>query len=133
VLWDVPYGQIIYEELMQRIIQRFGNEGQEEMFRSQLRNRKRRRGETLQNLYNDIWMLMSLTYPGFEASQFSQLIAKDIFLTSLDDINLEMRCREREPKDLDAALRIALRLEQYERLETYAVTAMSGSQTTTKH
>jgi len=116
VLWDVPYGQITYEELMRRVIQRFGNEGQEEMFRSQLRNRKRKRGETLQNLYNDIWRLMSLAYPGFEASQFSQLIAKDIFLSSLDDVNLEMRCREREPKDIDEALRIALRLEQYERV-----------------
>jgi len=114
VLWDAPYGMITYEELMQRIIQRFGNQGQEEKFRSELRGRKRRRNEPLQSLYQDVRRLMSLAYPG-EASNFSELYAMDMFLNALDDHKLELRCREHEPKDLDGALRIAMRLEQYEK------------------
>jgi len=60
ILWDIPYGKVTYEELMQRIIQRFGNQGQEEKFQSELRGRRRKRGEPLQHLYQDIRRLMAL-------------------------------------------------------------------------
>jgi len=38
-------------------------------------------------------------------------MACDYFIDALDDPNLALKIRERVPKDLDAALRIALQLE----------------------
>jgi len=100
--------------LVQKIRQRFGSEGQEERYQAELRARRRRKGESLQSLYQDIRRLMSLAYPG-ETSRMSEQIAKDAFLIALDDARLELRCREQEPKDLDTAHRTALRFEQYEK------------------
>jgi len=115
VLWDVgPTEHVTYDALANKVLQRFGNAGQEEKYQAQLRGRKRKRDEPLQSLYQDIRRLMSLAYPG-ESSHFSELIAKDFFLSALDDTRLEFRCREHEPKDLDEALRTAMRLEQYEK------------------
>jgi len=116
ILWDRGENtqSLTYKELSQKVRQRWGSEGQEERYQSELRSRRRKRGETLQNLYQEIRRLMSLAYPG-ELSKFSESIAKDAFLSALDDVRLELRCREQEPKDLDAALRTALRFEQYEK------------------
>ena len=58
---------------------------------------------------------MSLGYPG-ETSRFSELIAKDSFLSALDDPQLEQKCREHEPTDLDSALKVAMRFEQYQKV-----------------
>ena len=55
---------------------------------------------------------MALAYPG-ESGRLSEMMARDAFLTALDDIGLEVRVREHEPVDLDAALRLAIRLEVY--------------------
>jgi len=115
LLWDGGFSDnLTYDELSQKVRQRFGSAGQEERYQGELRARKRKRGEQLQVLYHDIRRLMSLAYPG-EISRFSELIAKDAFLSALDDNHLELRCREHEPKDLDTALRIAMRLEQNEK------------------
>ena len=56
---------------------------------------------------------MALAYPG-ENGRLSEMMARDAFLSALDDIGLEVRVREREPVDLDAALRLAIRLEVYQ-------------------
>jgi len=115
LLWDGGFSDnLTYDELSQKVRQRFGSAGQEERYQGELRARKRKRGEQLQILYQDIRRLMSLAYPG-ETSRFSELIAKDAFLSALDDSHLELMCREHEPKDLDTALRIAMRLEQNEK------------------
>ena len=116
LLWDIgPSARLTYNELVRKIRQRFGSEGQEERYQTELRTRRRKRGESLQSLYQDIRRLMSLAYPG-ETSRIGEQIAKDAFLTALDDAHLELRCREQEPKDLDTALRIAVRFELYERV-----------------
>jgi hypothetical protein len=44
---------------------------------------------------------MALAYPG-ERSSLSEHIARDAFLSALDDADLELKVREREPIDLDA-------------------------------
>jgi len=115
ILWDVgPSHELSYKQLVQKVRQRFGNEGQEERFQAELRTRKRKRGESLQILHQDIRRLMSLAYPG-ETSRFSELLAKDSFLSALEDPQFELKCREHEPKDLGTALRVAMRLEKYEK------------------
>ena len=55
---------------------------------------------------------MAMAYSG-EKSSLSEHIARDSFLTALDDAELELKVREREPKDLDAAVGISQRIEVF--------------------
>ena len=112
ILWDGQWESYTYSELVQKILRRFGNEGMEEKYRTELRCRRRRRGETLQSLYQEVRRLRALAYPG-ENGRLSEMMARDAFLMALDDLGLEVRVREHEPVDLDAALRLAIRLEVY--------------------
>ena len=84
----------------------------EEKFQTELRCRRRNRGESLRELAQDIRRLMTLAYPG-EKSSLSEHIARDSFLTALGDSELELKIREREPAGLDEALRIAQRFEVF--------------------
>ena len=54
--------------------------------------------------------LMMLAYP-VEKSNLSEHLARDAFLSALDDPQLELKVREREPPDLDSAVKIAQRYE----------------------
>jgi hypothetical protein len=68
----------------------------EERFQTELRCRRRAKGESLRELAQDIRRLMALAYPG-EKSSLSEHIARDAFLTALDDPEFELKIREREP------------------------------------
>jgi len=78
----------------------------EEKFQNELRCRPRARNETLRELAQDVQRLMALAYPG-ERSSLSEHIARDAFLSALDDAELKLKVREREPIDLDAAVKLA--------------------------
>src|SRR5664279_1740303 len=84
----------------------------EEKFQNELRYRRRTRGESIRELAQDIQRLMALAYPG-EKSSLSEHIARDAFLSSLDDAEFELKIREREPADLDTAVKLALRFEVF--------------------
>ena len=58
---------------------------------------------------------MTLAYPGEGNSSLCEQIAKDYFIASLADRDLELKIREREPRDLETAFRQAVRLEAYDR------------------
>ena len=92
---------------------RFGSENQAERFRAELLSRKRNKGETLQNLYQDVCRLMSLTYPG-ESPALSDIVGCEAFLEALDDHALRVRILEKEPKNLDDALNLVSRLEAFD-------------------
>ena len=84
----------------------------EEKFKNELRFRRRARGESLRKLAQDIQRLMALAYTG-ERSSLSEHIARDAFLSALDDPELELKVREREPADLDASVKLAQRFEVF--------------------
>jgi predicted aspartyl protease len=54
---------------------------------------------------------MTRAYPGEGTSPLCGLVAKEHFLTALDDREMELKIREREPKDLEVAFKHAIRLE----------------------
>ena len=54
---------------------------------------------------------MSLAYPG-PTSDLSNIVARDAFLEALGDNALLVRILEKEPTDLDSALKIACRLSR---------------------
>jgi len=62
ILWDTE-GCSTVEGTIQLLRNRFGNINQQERFRAELKSRKRKPGESLQELYQDICRLMSLAYP----------------------------------------------------------------------
>ena len=68
--------------------------------------------EKLQKLAQDVQRLMALAYPG-EKSALSEHIARDAFLSALDDPELELKIREREPDNLDVAVKLAQRFEVF--------------------
>ena len=110
LLWGTEH--LDYEQLVEKLRARFGGSGMEERFQNELRCRRRARGESLRELAQDIRRLMALAYPG-EKSSLAEHIARDAFLSALDDPEFELKIREREPTDLDAAVKLALRFEVF--------------------
>jgi hypothetical protein len=51
-------------ELLQLLQARFGNTEQIELFRSEMRGRRRRKNESLQSQYQDVCRLLTLSFPG---------------------------------------------------------------------
>ena len=81
-----------------------------EKYQTELRCRRRSRGESLRELAQNMQRLMALAYPG-KKSRMSENVARDSFLTALNDPELKLKIRERETASLDEALKIAQRLE----------------------
>jgi len=58
---------------------------------------------------------MTTAYAGEATSKMGEQAATDYFLTALDDRELELKIRERQPKDPETAFRHAVRLEALEK------------------
>ena len=92
-----------------------GFEHQADSYRTQLKCRRRNKGESLAALVQDIRRMVTLAFPG-PASTVTDSVACDAFLEALDDPEMALRIREireREPESLDQAFRVAQRLECY--------------------
>ena len=88
ILWDC--GKEVTESLtglMKILESRFGGKATAEKHRIKLRNRRRRRDETLQSLHSDIQRLAALAYPNVEP-QTRNVITGDYFLDALGDPDL---------------------------------------------
>jgi len=109
LLWGAD--NITYDKLVERLKDRFGAIGMEERYQTELRCRRRRDGEPIRELAQDIRRLMSLAYPGQEDCNLGQHIARDSFLTALGDPDLQIKIRERDPHTLEEAVKLALRIE----------------------
>ena len=106
LLWDAD--GLSYDELVDTLKARFGNKGMEERFQTELRCRRRQKNESLRGLAQDIRRLMALAYPG-EKSNLAEHLARDAFLSALSDPEFELRIREKNPADLDTAVKYAQR------------------------
>src|SRR5688572_24826826 len=97
LLWDFgAQPSVSYEELVERLRQRYGTEGQAETFRAQLYYRRQRPEENLSDLLHEIRRLVVLAYP-VPSNETTQIIAKDAFLEAMRDRELSLKVREREP------------------------------------
>ena len=105
---------ITFEELSDKLKQCFGTLEQQEVFKIQLKARRRRKGESLSELMKDVRRLFLQAYPG-QMNVLSLAIAKDAFIDALEDKELMIRVMEREPKSLEEAFKIAERMELYSR------------------
>jgi transposase InsO family protein len=115
LLWDDGDScDASYAELVTCLRRRYAGAGQEERFQAELRSLRRGRGETLQSVYQTVKRLMALAFPA-EKSRCGTIIARDAFITALNDTQLERRVREREPADVEAAYTLAVKLESLDR------------------
>ena len=99
------------EEIMRLLKVRFGNEHQAERFRAEMRSRRRRAGEPLQTLYQDLCRLKLLAFGHSLETEFSKLYLRDVFLDALNDMHLRKLILMQEPHSIEEALRLACRLE----------------------
>ena len=102
LLWSHPELSTL-EAVVKLLQNRFGTQNQRERFRVELRTRRRKLGEDLQSLYQDIVRLMSLAYNN-EKSEAVEVVSRDAFLEALDDPELHFRILEHDPKTIDDAL-----------------------------
>ena len=62
---------------------------------------------------------MALAYPDTAHSDLWQVIARDHFITALNDREIKLKLRERDPVDLEAAYKATIRVETY--LKAYEI------------
>jgi hypothetical protein len=91
---------------------RFGDLEQVERFPAELRVRRRRKGESIQALHQDICRLLALSYPG-ETGTLSKIVGRDAFLESLADPELRIRILEKGADSIEKAFAIAARYESF--------------------
>jgi len=115
ILWDTNR-PCTFKGMVQLFRNRFGSAGQAERFRAELAElcvRRRKPGETLQKLYQDVLRLVSLAYPG-PTGELGKIVGRDSFLDALDNHAFRIRILEKDPTDMDTALQIAVKLEAYD-------------------
>jgi len=112
VLWDAG-PQASESDVITLLRTRFGNELQAERFKAELKVRRHRPNESLQQLYLDISKLVALAYPG-SLPELINHVAKEAFIEALNEPQLQLKVLEREPKLVEDALKVAIRLEAYE-------------------
>ena len=99
-----------FKELVKTLKGRFGGANQSDKFRTEIRNRRRKDGESLQSLHSDVRRLAALAFPDLQHSA-RETIACDYFIDALADADFALKVRERAPTNLDSAFRTALQLE----------------------
>ena len=113
VLWDSgPENTNSLPKLVKLLTTRFGATQQCDKHRMELKLRKRKAGETLSSLHQDIRRLMALAYPTVQV-ECRESLSTDYFIDALGDPDFALKVRERVPANLDEALQVALRLEAW--------------------
>jgi hypothetical protein len=114
ILWGAgSHEKLTYETLVARLQSRFGAAGQKEHFSAELRALRRKNGESLAELHGHVRRLMSLAYPESADSDLGEIIARDHFIAALNDRELELKVRDKDPPDLDSAFKVAVRAETH--------------------
>ncbi|KAL3888255.1 hypothetical protein ACJMK2_000626 [Sinanodonta woodiana] len=117
---------------MDSLERRFAPKNQREMYRVQLKSRKRREHDTLPELGQAIHRLASQAYPKVPEELF-ETQSKEQFIDSLTDSEFRLRIQQARPKSLDEAIQVEVELEAFNRdvfqrkdLERYALTVTTS-------
>ena len=102
-----------YSALTAALGQRFGPENQTELFRVQLKNRLRRKDETLPELAQAIRRLTRQAYPSANY-QLQETLSKEHFIDALNDTDIRWRVFQSRPSSLEDAVRVAVELEAFQ-------------------
>ena len=130
ILWDAGAASSA-DELVALLRNRFGSVHQAERYRAELRALRRRRGDSLQVIYQEVRRLMALAFPG-QGGTLWEVMARDAFLDALGDNSLRVRILEKNPATLDEALKLACRLEAIARAPPEDVRRAGSTQRQTR-
>jgi len=83
-----------------------------ENYRAELKNRRRRPGESVQTVYQDIKRLMALGFAA-QSGELYEILGRNSFLDALGDTPLRIRVLDQQPKTLDETLCVVTRIEAY--------------------
>ena len=103
-----------YNKLLRALVGRFEPDNQSEVFRSQLKGRQRRKGESLTELCQEIKRLARKAYPTAHRDLRDRL-AMDSFVDSLGDAELEWSVYHAEPQSIDDAVKAAVKFEAFQK------------------
>jgi len=111
ILWELS-GAASVEDHKSSLAAHFGNADQVDSYQAELKLRRRKPGETLQSVYQEISRMMAMGYPG-QTGPVIDKIGRDYFLVALEDSKMHMRILERGATDLRSALAYAKQHEAY--------------------
>ena len=83
---------------------------QAEVYRSQLKIRRRKKGKSLTDLAQDVRKMMILAYHGFH-DRTTAVLTRDYFLEALENPEVVVHVQAQNPPNLDSALRVTQRME----------------------
>ena len=109
ISWTVSYTHLIYAELIKALELRYGDKHLREVYYAQLRTRRQRSGESLQEFEASIDRLIRLAYP--EAPEdFRIRFTVQTFIDGIGDCELQQVLRMARHRDSSEALVHALSL-----------------------
>ena len=110
----LPVGRVQrFEDLVEALEGRFGTERMATVFKCELRQRKRKRGESLPDLGQELRRLYRLAYPrATQEEQEEQLV--DRFIEALGDRQQRLEVRRGRPQTLEEAIHVAMDAEAWE-------------------
>ena len=101
-----------YTHLVAALTSRFQPSNQAELYRAQMKNKTRTKGQSLPELAEDIKRLTRLAYPTAPIEVREQL-SRDCFMDSLSDPDLEWAIFQGKPLTIDDSVRIGLEYEAF--------------------
>jgi len=112
VLAELPATGSTSTDVITLLQSKFGTKLQAESFQAKLKARRRKEGESIQDLHRDISRLLLLAYPGENPTSVEHS-AVDAFITALNDGPMEFDVMKLRPQTLREAADCATRLEVY--------------------
>ncbi|MCG7879154.1 MAG: hypothetical protein N0C90_22890, partial [Candidatus Thiodiazotropha endolucinida] len=102
-----------FTQLVSALTARFEPTNQTELYRAQIKSRLRKKSESVQELATDIKRLVRRAYPQATVDLKDQ-IARDCFIDSLNEHELEWFVYQGKPKTVDEAMQLALEYEAFQ-------------------
>lgn len=107
-----PAQQESYTDVVGVLERRYGHQYQAEVYRARFRARVRGRGETLQQLAQDLEHLMRKAYPR-ASEETATLLMRDQFIDALEDAQSQIYVKQAHVANLQEALARALEFESF--------------------
>ena len=114
VLSDLrPEQRTDFDQLISALTARFEPTNQTELYRAQIKGRLRKKSESVQELATDIKRLVRRAYPQ-ATNDLKDQIARDCFIDSINEHELEWFVYQGKPKTVDEAMQLALEYEAFQ-------------------
>ena len=101
-----------YNRLVGALEERFGTEGQEEMFLAQLRSRQKKEKESYQELADEISRLVHRAYPNAPVDMVRRLTVQS-FMYAITDVEILQEVRRARPHSVKEAVLVCIEQEAF--------------------